>query len=192
MNAADRTFHANGTCRHLWAAVIQQALDDLSQCRHDSLEFADGKNFLVGYGQWADSRQHLCDLLGYDPGMLVKRGLEILASRPECSEDLAAAKRAWDKRTAQWGPEEKQLQPRRSKRNEFHPSQLDPSSTLSEPELPQLSVASTQPTDPLAPVVTRITEVETFMDMAGKKRKYTKRVSTRRHFPVKAKWFRAA
>ena len=27
MNAADRTFHANGTCRHLWAAVIQQALD---------------------------------------------------------------------------------------------------------------------------------------------------------------------
>jgi hypothetical protein len=194
MNAADPIYHANGTYRHLWAAVIQQALDDLSQCHHASLEFADAKNFLVGYGQWAESRQHVCDLLGHDPDTLVSRGLEILSNRPECREDLAAARRAWDNRTVKLlrGTELKQHQPRCSTRNEFHPSQLDAVSPHSEPKHPQLSSSNTQPTTLLAPVVTSTKRAETFVDVGGKKRKYTKRTPVRRFFLVQEKWFRAA
>jgi hypothetical protein len=192
MTAADPTYHANGTCRHLWAAVIQQALDDLSQCSHTGLEFADAKSFLIGRGQWAESRQYICDLLGSDPSTLVKCGLNILKSRPECSEDYAAAERAWSKPSKMpRKPGEKLPPPRRSARNEFHPSQLNaPSST--EPKRPQLPVASMQPTAPHALVAMSIKQVDTFKDMAGEKHKYARRVPERRYFPVQEKWFRAA
>jgi hypothetical protein len=192
MIAADPTYHANGTCRHLWAAVIQQALDDLSQCSHTGLEFADAKSFLIGRGQWAESRQYICDLLGTDSGTLVKLGLKVLKSRPECGEDYAAAERAWSMPSKMpRKPGEKLPPPRRGARNEFHPSQLNAPS-LTEPQRPQLPVASMQPTAPLVPVVMSIKPVDTFKDMAGEKRKYARRVHGRRHFPVQEKWFRAA
>lgn len=66
--------------RALWAAVVQQAIDDLD-APPDSLERADAVAFFTGRGEWRQSRIDIADRLGIHADDLERCGRRLMEER---------------------------------------------------------------------------------------------------------------
>lgn len=66
--------------RALWAAVVQQAIDDLD-APPDSLERADAVAFFTGRGEWRQSRIDIADRLGIHADDLERCGRRLMEAR---------------------------------------------------------------------------------------------------------------
>lgn len=72
-----RSYRGEGE-RALWAAVVQQAIDDLDTDRN-SLEHTDAVSFFTSGGEWRQARIDIADRLGIHADDLERCGRRIMA-----------------------------------------------------------------------------------------------------------------
>lgn len=67
--------------RDLWAAVVNQALDDLREFPYDSVEYTQAFEFFTGRGEWAKSREQIADYVELHPDNLRRAGQAVIHAR---------------------------------------------------------------------------------------------------------------
>jgi hypothetical protein len=67
--------------RDLWAAVVNQAFDDLREFPYDAVEYTQAVEFFTGRGEWAKSREQIADFLELHPDNLRRAGQAVIQAR---------------------------------------------------------------------------------------------------------------
>lgn len=67
--------------RNLWAAVVNQALDDLREFPYGSVEYTQAFEFFTGLGEWQRSREQIADYLELHPDDIRKAGKAVIQAR---------------------------------------------------------------------------------------------------------------
>jgi hypothetical protein len=67
--------------RNLWAAVVNQAFDDLRELAYGSVDYEQSVQFLTGRGEWASWREQVADYLELHPDDIRRAGLAVIQTR---------------------------------------------------------------------------------------------------------------
>lgn len=77
----------------LWAAVIQQARDDLADCEINSIEYGQAVAFFTHGGTWGESRAAIADYLAIHADDIERAGKRWIAARERADGRLPAPPR---------------------------------------------------------------------------------------------------